>query len=135
MVLQYPWTFLFFIYWLFCLILFKKSIDKQSLIYIARRSKKVFILVLILFILSWIFYKTAVIIENKYELSIFFYLLAIIFDVTGTVIFVWYGFKGGALVLVFPLLLSKYRSNGAQNFVEKNIARMSSNKMKLRKNK
>lgn len=119
MVLQQPWVFLILIYWLLCLLMFKRSASKLPFTHIGRLGKKVFVAVLTLFVSACLFYRGAETAgDNHLFLGVAFYLLAIFFDVTATALFVWYGFKGGGLVLAFPLLLLRHGYAGAEKFVE-----------------
>jgi len=114
---QQPWITLIFIYWLFCLILFSQKVGREVSFNLRKRTIKVFVVILGLFIGSWLIHSG---IGNKNDLvGITLLLLAILFDIAGTIIFVWYGIRKGYLILGFPLLLIRYGPEGVKKFIEK----------------
>lgn len=116
-----PFNFLnvFWLYWLVGLILlyiFKRKIPVLHFHYTL--GKKVFLLVVSLYICSWFCWS---LIKNESKLSFIgiLVLLAILFNVTGIAIFAWYCYKSRGIIFAFPILLLSRGFHGAKEFIEK----------------
>lgn len=109
----------FYIYWLFCIIIFQLLPKKLSTNHFRRATIWVFAITLILTILSLLAWKE---INNSPRIKIFimFFSLLIVLSASAVVLFMWHALRrGGVLLFALPFLFLMGGSKKAEQFFDK----------------